>query len=378
MAVVDSSSKPRRSRSRSPPLDVSKSVTQQPEDELANDRGTPTVAAPQSRRHRLQVATLSGAELPQVEVHSLQWVADVKRMLAPSARAPSRYLRLLYQGRELQDDKTMAEEDLPEFACLALVRCPLEFGSFLAIPDDDPLFIPYLTDCGADPNESDDSSGWTALHWAADRGHVAFGKALLVQKEFTALNERCMGGMSAIHEAAKNGHQELIQALATHPDFTQLNSKATNSNTVLHCAARAGHGDVCSALLELKEFKELNAQNFHGWTALHYTAACGLLSVCEKLLDHVGFSSAAAVTNNGETALHWAASNGRVEVCLLLLDRRVDPEIADVEGMVALDDARKNGHSAVCALLSSGLVTPHLPFSRVGPKVVCTAPSTWN
>merc|ERR1712039_408886 len=97
--------------------------------------------------------------------------------------------------------------------------------------------IPFLLDCGADPNESDDSSGWSALHWAADRGHVAFGKALLAQEGFTAVNDRCMGGMSALHEAAKNGHQELCEALCAHPDFGQLNSKATNSNTVLPCAA---------------------------------------------------------------------------------------------------------------------------------------------
>merc|ERR1719401_2778449 len=102
-----------------------------------------------------------------------------------------------------------------------------------------------------------------------------------------------------------------------------------------------------------------------------------MLSVCEKLLNHPGFTLMGGLTNNGETALHWAASNGRAEVCALLLNRRVDPDVLDVEGMVALEGARINGHAAVCALLSDGKVSPYDHTSRAERKITSSTPPSW-
>jgi len=300
---------------------------------------------------RLRISQISGAVLTELDVDELQRVGDVKRALAGVAETPQRCIQLLCGARRLSDEKTAAEEGLGPGAELVLVRLAPEVCSLLAIPEDDPLLVPFFINSGADPNETDEN-GWTALHWAAHRGQVAAGEALLAREEFVEVNHQDIGRMTALHIFAQLGYVGLCRALVRRPDFSALNARAANGNTALHWAARNSQADVCEALLGLDGFSAVNAQNVHGWTALHYAAAAGLTGVCEKLLGHPCFEAVAEVTNNGETALHWAALNGRLEVCRLLLGR-VDVLLPDVEGTTALDGARQHGHKAVCALLSS-------------------------
>lgn len=294
----------------------------------------------------------------ELTAEHLQRVADVARALAAAAGAPARYLRLVLRERALVDDRTLVEEGLPgmvgQDGCvhLSLVRCTtVEAPSLLALSEDDPMLVPFLIECAADPNEQDDM-GWTALHWAAHHQHIAVAAALLARPDFTAVDAQDIGKMTALHAFAKEGMAGLCKAITARMDFTKLNARGPNGNTALHWAARSGHGAVCEVLLALERFTAVDEQNLHGWTALHYAAAAGLLRVCELIIAHPCFQAIGEVTNNGETALHWAAVNGRLEVCKLLLgDGRLDAAAADVEGMVAMDGARRHGHEAVCELL---------------------------
>uniref|UniRef100_A0A7S4PYU7 Ubiquitin-like domain-containing protein n=1 Tax=Alexandrium monilatum TaxID=311494 RepID=A0A7S4PYU7_9DINO len=311
------------------------------------DRSPP--AAPATVR--LRITQISGTLLTELDVEELERIDDVKKKLARVAEAPRKYIRLLFGARELQDERTVSEEGLSQEATLVIVRCALEACSLLAVPEDDPLLVPFFINSGADPNETDEN-GWSALHWASHRGQVATGEALLACEEFEAVNQQDIGRMTALHSFAHHGHVNLCRAIVNRSDFSVLNDRASNGNTALHWAARSSHADVCEALLGLDGYRAVNDQNVYGWTALHYAAAAGLTGICEKLLGHPHFDAVDELTNNGETALHWAALNGRLEVCKLLLGR-LDAAVPDVEGMTALDGAQRHGHKAVCELLRS-------------------------
>lgn len=306
------------------------------------------------------VTNLSGEVVADLMAEAIQRVSDLKRSLVATVGTPARYIRLTLGGHELNDDRTLLEEGLVRSDAadgavhLGLVRTAVQQPSLLAIPEDDPMLVQFLVKCGADPNEKDDA-GWTALHWAAHKDHTSVAAALLARSDFSVADAQDIGRHTALDSFAQKGHAETCQALALRPDFTKLNARGCNGNTVLHWAARSGHTAVCEALLRLDTFTALNEQNVHGWTALHYTAANGLLTASELLIAHPSFTAATDTTNNGETALHWAALNGHKDICRLLLhDGRLDAAVADVEGLLAVDGARRHGYAAVCELLLGG------------------------
>lgn len=321
---------------------------------------------------RILVMHMHGGLISEVKLASLQHVGDVKAQLVVTTRIPARYQRLIVGTRDLDDEKTLAEEGLAEGTHVTLVKCAVDMPSFLFISDDDPLLVPFLTGCCADPDETDEN-GWTALHWAAQKGHTAFGKALLACPEFTAIDAQDLGRTTALHSCARQGRIELCRALLARPDLTSLDVRSTNGNTALHWAARSGHSDVCMMLLESTKFSAVNDQNVHGWTALHYAAAGGLTETCKALLIHPGFNAVSERTNNGETALHWAALNGEYEICKILIDS-VDATLQDVEGLTAFDGARSCRRTDICELLR-----PYTPREVVdGPEIRRKTEQVWN
>uniref|UniRef100_A0A7S4UYW3 Ubiquitin-like domain-containing protein n=1 Tax=Alexandrium monilatum TaxID=311494 RepID=A0A7S4UYW3_9DINO len=213
------------------------------------DRSPP--AAPATVR--LRITQISGTLLTELDVEELERIDDVKKKLARVAEAPRKYIRLLFGARELQDERTVSEEGLSQEATLVIVRCALEACSLLAVPEDDPLLVPFFINSGADPNETDEN-GWSALHWASHRGQVATGEALLACEEFEAVNQQDIGRMTALHSFAHHGHVNLCRAIVNRSDFSVLNDRASNGNTALHWAARSSHADVCEAVWHLHRF----------------------------------------------------------------------------------------------------------------------------
>jgi ankyrin repeat protein len=137
---------------------------------------------------------------------------------------------------------------------------------------------------GADVNEAD-VGGWTALHWAAQRGDLDMMRLLI--DGGADVNARSKD-IRMIHSAVPTG--------ASQGPLT----------TPLVAAAAAGHTSAVAMLLD------------HG---------AGLAD-----LDH-----------RGRTALHWAAREGEADVLGLLLDRGADPNAADPEGSTPLHSAVR-GH----------------------------------
>ncbi|XP_058451123.1 ankyrin repeat domain-containing protein 39 [Malaya genurostris] len=90
-----------------------------------------------------------------------------------------------------------------------------------------------------------DSSGYTALHYAARSGHVLMCRILL--DSGIGVDETTHGGATALHRAAMMGHQQIIDLLLARKADPLLQD--SDGKTALHRAAERGHLEVCSTLI---------------------------------------------------------------------------------------------------------------------------------
>jgi ankyrin repeat protein len=159
-------------------------------------------------------------------------------------------------------------------------------------------------------------NGWTALHYAADKGHEPAVRLLLERgAEIAAKNNY---GCTALHRAAWNGNEAVLRLLLE--KGANIAAKTALLWTALHLAADKGHEPAVRLLLE--RGADVNAETYTGWTALHMAA--------------------------------WSGHGADVQ---LLLEKKPDVGAKTRLGWTALDRATKRGHRAVVQLLAP--LTPH-------------------
>jgi Mg2+ and Co2+ transporter CorA len=107
----------------------------------------------------------------------------------------------------------------------------------------------------ANPRISSDG-GWTALHNAAEKGHLKVVEFLLAAG--ANVNAELSNGMTALHWAAQNGHEEVVKAILTRPD-AKLSVKDSFDRTPMLCAAEQGHRDIVYLLSPGKNGDRLSA-----------------------------------------------------------------------------------------------------------------------
>lgn len=153
-------------------------------------------------------------------------------------------------------------------------------------------------------------NGWTALHYAADKGHEAAVRLLLEKGADVATKTNY--GCTALHRAAWNGHEAVVRLLLE--KRANVAAKAALLWTALHLAADRGHKTVVQLLLE--NGADVEAKTYTGWTALYVAAGSGHEAVVRLLLDEG--ADVTAETCTGWTALHRAARSGHGVVVQLL------------------------------------------------------------
>ncbi|KAF5016316.1 hypothetical protein F66182_12037 [Fusarium sp. NRRL 66182] len=145
-------------------------------------------------------------------------------------------------------------------------------------------------------------------------------------------------GGTALHRAAENGHVDLVMLLL-HKGADINFQKKKQRLTALHLAALNGHSAVVKSLLQ--EGAQADLQDDDGWTALHVAALTGKIVVINVLLEFVDVHQQG---KDGVTALHCAAGQGRRDVVKMMKERGADVNTKDAYGWTALHWASKKRH----------------------------------
>lgn len=125
------------------------------------------------------------------------------------------------------------------------------------------------------PAESVDSSGKTALHYAAAQGCLQAVQALCEHK--SPINLKDLDGNIPLLLAVQSGHSEVCRFLLDHG--ADVNSRDKNGRTALMVACEIGSSNIVEALI--KKGADLTLVDSLGHNALHYS----------KLSENAGIQS---------------------------------------------------------------------------------------
>jgi ankyrin repeat protein len=200
-----------------------------------------------------------------------------------------------------------------------------------------------LSDLGAEIDMKDDN-GYTPLHLAAEKGHVAMLELLL--KRHGGIEVETPRERTAIHLAALNGHHRAVQVLMNYD--AKVEKPDWSGNTPLDLAAENGHMEIVVLLLGTQLNTEVHKDSSS--RVLLKASSFGHFDVVHHVLESedadVNFKD-----SSGLTALSAAAKFGSEAVVELLLLHGADPEIRDSVQRTSLLNAVTVGHEKVVELL---------------------------
>lgn len=137
--------------------------------------------------------------------------------------------------------------------------------------------VRILLDAGIDVNMAFPESGMTALMQAAQHGHLAIAKLLVLHganKHASTSN-----GINALMLAASNGRTEIVEFLLR--IGVDYNARSTVGETALMYAARRGHLKVVETLVEAGADKTIVSDR--GLRALQYAIQCDQQAIVARL-----------------------------------------------------------------------------------------------
>ncbi|KAF5552673.1 ankyrin repeat-containing protein [Fusarium mexicanum] len=164
----------------------------------------------------------------------------------------------------------------------------------------------------------DDSPGFTALHVAGLLGLDPLLEWLSEQDQLTVafnINERDTTGSTALHWAARNGHIGTVRMLIDRGAIIDVTDN--EGRTPLAGAATNGHGMIINVLLDRGAIIHFRTNS--GATPVHLAARNGKVAVI-RLFAALSGANLDASENYGRTPLSWAAMRGHRSAANILLE----------------------------------------------------------
>ncbi|PNP54418.1 hypothetical protein FNYG_15628 [Fusarium nygamai] len=196
--------------------------------------------------------------------------------------------------------------------------------------------IRILLRYGASPNLGDEE-GRTALHFAAEHGHLSCLNELLPKSDMKTVDQL---NCTALHVAAKNGHFDVVERLCEDSDIIWMENG--EGNVALDLIAENCSFDQVKSFVTILR-NRADGENFTArGRPLHAAARRGNTDVLRFLIDE-GWDCEATISTKG-TPLHVAVQSGSMEVVEMLLGEfHCDVDAVDVDGDSPIHCARDAG-----------------------------------
>lgn len=154
-------------------------------------------------------------------------------------------------------------------------------------------------------------------------------------------------GDYALIVAVREPSPKVVAALLESPQI-RAEVRTIKDESPLMLAALRGYVDVCKLLIT----RDADV-NKTGWTPLHYASTGGHIATMRLLLDNHAYIDASSP--NGSTPLMMASMYGTLDAVKLLLDAGADPSLKNVQGLSAIDFARRVQRDDAVLLIAAAM-----------------------
>ncbi len=212
--------------------------------------------------------------------------------------------------------------------------------------------VRVLLEAGAEVNWSPPKNPGTALHRAAQNGHLDVVELLIKSRATPDIPGA--DNFTPLHIAAQEGHREIVSALLA--AGANVNARAVENYTPLHLTAFKLDSETAQLLLA--GGADVNLKRSDAYTALHIALKKRFDLVLSTAKMALSFSENEEGTSGVMTAT--VASHDGLPLIQLLLANGADPNLAGPQGNTPLHFAASNGDvEGVRLLLESG-ASPNL------------------
>jgi ankyrin repeat protein len=204
-------------------------------------------------------------------------------------------------------------------------------------------------------------NGWTALMYAAKRGHREI-VALLLNEIKDVDTKNNLGG-TALMFAAGAGHTDIVKLLLEHGADVNAAEKFLSFNTALRFAFLNHHMDIVKLLLESGKVKRSAIETVYrdyedlvclldDYILFRVAIILGKKEIVQKLLTVLEVKDINTENKDGNSPFMLAIAHGHESIVKLLLDnRKVDFNKSNINGWTSLHHAINNDNAEIVNLL---------------------------
>lgn len=225
-------------------------------------------------------------------------------------------------------------------------------------------------DNGAQIDLSEPKSTLTALHFAAQEGHLDAVRLLL--ERGANINSKNFRSSTPLMLASRAGHLEIVRLLVE--KGADLEIVDGRDETALFLAAESGHVEVVKLLVA--HGAKLNVRNISKQTPL-FQAVFGDHDEVATVLIEAG-ADVKLKDYSGESALHWAAGREAPELVKLLLRHGANPRAKADDGETPIDRAEAENLDAIVAILKGETPPAETPFSDESMAALARMSKAWD